>query len=89
MNDPDQEVSVPTDRPRVIEIRADELRLEDILEEGVKVVSLRAENDGESPIWVTTTNRVASTIVWPRDHMVRVVRGPRRPGLGFKQEGTW
>lgn len=83
MNDDENEWRNGEKRPpRVVEVRADELRLNDHLEEGVRVVALHSERE-EQRVWVTTDSKVSSRIVWPMDHMVRVIRGEHwRPGLG-------
>lgn len=87
MNEEENEWANGEERPaRVVEVRADELRLNDHLEEGVRIVSLRSERE-ENRIYVTTDSRVSSRIVWTPDHMVRVVRGVHwRPGLGLHGE---
>ncbi len=72
---------------RMVEVRADELRINDTLDEGVRVVGLHWDKEHDDRVWVTTTNPVSTRIVWPRDHQVRVIRGEHwRPGLGLRGE---
>lgn len=74
---------------RAVRITAAELRIGDLIEEGVKVVALHTDNppEGDGRIDVTTNNPRASHIAWPRDHELTVIRGSHwRPGLGLTGE---
>lgn len=87
MNDDENEWVNGEARPaRVVEVRADELRLSDHLQEGVRIVSLHWER-AENRVYVTTDSKVSSRIVWTPDHLVKVMRGEHwRPGLGLNGE---